>query len=322
MARRPAPTSRTEQSRRRRATVRLGSAVLGLALGAGTLALIWPRPDPNLPSRQQTTPADLAKPPTRPVTVLVIGIDSDRVGDSVNKAAPNGPANADALFLIRVNPSARVQVLTLPTELAVNVPGQRRPQPLGSLYRLGGVALLSDATRELVGLSAAQPDRYLVVSRSALREIVDDLGGIEARPTRVMQYHDKTQDFRIDLQAGLQRLQGRQVEQLVRYRDPLGSSDGRQADQQEAMLGLLRGMLMPTQLGKLPSLVGALKGQVATNLSETEALSLLAAGLSQGETIAFSTVPLEPPGPGHGQLRQMRSSAGESLWPPAQPEIP
>jgi LCP family protein required for cell wall assembly len=317
MARRSTPLPKTVQSRRRRATVRLVSATLGVVLGVGTLALIWPRPDPNLSSRQLTSPADLAKPPTRPVTVLVIGIDAERVGDSVNKAAPSGPANADALFLVRVNPGAQVQVVTLPTELAVNVPGQSKPQPLGRLYRLGGVALLSDAIRELVGLDAAEPDRYLVVSRSALRELVDDLGGIEVSPTQVMRYHDKTQDFRIDLQAGLQRLQGRQVEQLVRFRNPEPSSQGRQADQQEAMRGLLRGMLDPTQLGKLPSLVGSLKGQVATNLSDTEVLSLLAASLSKGDAIEFSSVPLAPPGPGHGTLRQMRPSAGDPLWPPA-----
>ncbi len=132
-----------------------------------------------------------------------------------------------------------------------------------------------------------------------------------------MQYHDKAQNFRIDLQAGLQRLQGRQVEQLVRFRNPVTSSQGRQADQQEAMRGLLRGMLDPTQLGKLPSLVGSLKGQVATNLSDTEVLSLLAASLSRGDAIEFSSIPLDPPGPGHGTLRQMSPSAGDSLWPPA-----
>lgn len=313
---------RVLQSRRRRITVRLASVSVGLAVGFGTLALLWPRPDPTLPSRRLTSPADLAKPPSRPVTVLVIGIDADRVGDPVNRAAPSGPANADALFLIRVNPDARLQVLNLPPELAVNVPGQSKPQPLGSLYRLGGVALLSDATRELVGMDSAQPDRYLVIGRSALRELVDGLGGIEANPSRAMSYHDRTQDYRIELQAGLQLLQGSQVEQLVRFRDPLLASQGRQIDQQEAMRALLRGMLVPDQLARLSALVGSMKREVISNLSETEVLSLLAAGLSRTEPVEFRSVSLAAQGAGAGRLRYISASAGPPLWPPAQRDSP
>ena len=317
MARRTPPTA--VPNRRQRAAVRLGVAAVGVAIGFSGLALLWPKPDRSLDTRPQLTPADLAKPPTRPVTVLVIGIDGERVDEPINGAAPRGPANADALLLVRVNPDAPAQVLSLPPELAVALPGQSKPQALGSLYRFGGTALLGDAVRELVGLDSTQPDRYLVLSRSALRALVDGLGGIEASPPQAMRYRDKSQNFTIDLQAGLQRLQGKQVEELVRFRDPLRPQQSRFDDQQEAVRGLLRAMVQPAQLPNLPGLIGSLKAQVRTNLSETETLSLLAAALGQGEQVQFTAVPLSPAKAGHGALRQLSPTAPQPLWPAAQP---
>lgn len=320
MPRRPPPAAvpAAVPSSRRRAIVRLSAAAVGVAIGFGGLALLWPRPDHSLETRAKLTPADLAKPPARPVTVLVVGLDSDRIGDPANGAAPRGPANADALLLLRVNPQAPTQVLNLPPELAVSLPGQRRPVALGRLYRLGGVALLGDALSELVGLGSPQPDRYLVLSRAGLRALVDGLGGIEANPPQAMRYRDRSQNLSIDLQAGLQRLQGGQVEQLVRFRDPLRPLASRLDNQQEAMRGLLRGLLLPDQLAGLPGLIGSLRGEVSTNLSETETLSLLAAVLGKGEALEFSTLPLSAPRAHHGPLRQLSPSATPPLWPAPQ----
>lgn len=317
MARRTPATA--APGRRQRAAVRLGAAAVGMALGLGGLTLLWPKPDRSLDTRQELTPADLAKPPTRPVVLLVIGIDAERLGDAVNGAAPAGPANADALMLVRVNPGAATQVLSLPPELAVRLPGQSKPQALGSLYRLGGAALVGDAVRELVGLESGEPDRYLVLSRSALRNLVDGLGGIEATPPQPMRYRDRAQNLTIDLNPGLQRLQGSQVEQLVRFRDPLRPVQSRSDSHQEAVRGLLRAMALPAQLAQLPGLVGSFKGEVGSNLSDTETLSLLAAALSQGEPVRFSAVPLSPPKASQAPLRQLSPSAVLPLWPPPQP---
>jgi len=59
------------------------------------------------------------------------------------------------------------------------------------------------------------------------------------------------------------RLQGRDVEQLVRFRDPLRPVESRIDDQQEAARGLLKAMALPAQLPNLPGLLGSLKGEVA-----------------------------------------------------------
>lgn len=302
--------------------LRLALVVAGAAAGFTLLDLLWSKPDPSGGAEAPNALTDLAKPPGRAVTVLVIGIDADQLQDATNKAAPAGPANADVLLLLRVNPDGPLQVLNLPTMLAVQVPGGTGVRSLGSLYRQGGAALTADAARNLVGLASTEPDRYLVLSRGALRSLVDGLGALEVNPGSTMAYEDKRQGLKIDLQSGVQRLKGAQVEQLVRYRDPGQPIESRSANQEAVMRSLLKELNAPGRSQEIPALVQSLRGQVESNLSPSEVLSLMAATLRPGQSVSFATVPLAPAlkdtakkGADSG-LRQIAQSAPSALWPP------
>jgi LCP family protein required for cell wall assembly len=205
-------------------------------------------------------------------------------------------------------------VLNLPTELAVNVPGEKDPKRLGDIYRLGGVALTAEAVRELVGLEPPRPDRYLVLPRGALRDLVNGLGGLELSPPRRMSYTDKSQKLTIELEAGLQQLGGDKVEQLVRFRDKWLGEAGRRSNQQLVERSLRERMLEPDRLVKLPFLVSQLQEKVETNLSPGETLSLLAAGLDGMAAVEFSSLPLKPAQEKHKGLRQLEAGATPPLW--------
>jgi anionic cell wall polymer biosynthesis LytR-Cps2A-Psr (LCP) family protein len=155
----------------------------------------------------------------------------------------------------------------------------------------------------------------VVLPRAALRQLVNGIGGLEIDPPRTMRYEDKAQKLKIDLQGGLQQLGGAQVEQLVRYRDrQLGEADRR--NNQQRFVIALRDRLRETEpLTVLPGVLRDLEGQVETNLTPLEALSLLAAGLDDQRPIAFASLPLDPAKPAHGKLRQLSSKAPSVLWP-------
>jgi LCP family protein required for cell wall assembly len=285
------------------------------AVGASWfLGLIWPLRDRSGIPRQEITAATLADKPRRAITVLVIGLDADRLGDPLNAAAPQGPANSDALLLVRVNPRGPLQVLNLPPELAVNLPGRKQPVPLGSLYRVGGVVLVADAVRELVGLEAPKPDRYLVLTRGGMRDLVNGLGGLEISPPRKMKYEDKSLKYRIDLLPGLQRMGGAQVEQMLRFRDRWLGESGRRGNHQVVEIALRERLAKPEQLAALPGLLASLAEKVDTNLSPREALSLLAAALDDPRPVEFASLPLDPAKPGHGHLRQLSTNRPQPLW--------
>ena len=288
--------------------------VAGATLGIGLLGLVWPEQDPGLEAQAPATPASLGDVPRRPVTVLLIGSDSNKLKAASNEAAPRGPANSDALLLVRVNPRGPLQVLNLPPELAVNLPGHKQPVALGSLYRAGGVALVADAVREVVGLDEPKPDRYLVLSRGGLRDLINGLDGLELSPPRKMKYEDKSLKYRIDLLPGLQRMSGAQVEQMVRFRDRWLGEAGRRSNHQVVETALRERLGKPEQLASLPTLLASLRDKVDTNLGSRETLSLLAAALDDQSPVQFSTLPLDPAKPGHGKLRQLPKALPKPFW--------
>jgi LCP family protein required for cell wall assembly len=298
-----------------RRSLRLGaSAVVGAMAAAWLLGLAWPLKDRSAAPRQEITAATLAEKPGRPITVLVIGIDADRIGAGVNGAAPAGPANSDALMLIRINPQGPLQVLNLPPELAISLPGEKKPVALGSLYRKGGVALVADTVRELVGMEDPKPDRYLVLSRGAMRDLVNGLDGLDLNPPRKMNYEDKALKYRIDLLPGLQQMGGAQVEQMLRFRDRWLGEGGRRANHQVVQTALRQRMARPEQLAGLPTLLAGLRDKVDTNLGARETLSLIAAALDDDRPVQFSRLPLDPAQKEHGSLRQLAKSMPQPFW--------
>lgn len=310
------PLSRPRsRARLGRIATRLLAAGVGVAAGLGLLGLLWPEADRAVQQEGLPSAAALAELPSRPISVLLIGSDADRRGAVRNGAAPLGAANSDALVLVRVDPKGPLQVLSLPVEAAVQLPGDRKPVALGSLYRRGGPALVAGAAAELVELPQGQPDRYLVLPRGALRQLVDDLGRLELSPDRTMRYQDKTLRYRISLEGGLQQLNGAQVEQLLRFRDAERGEEGRRERQQMAIESTLRQMGQHRQLQQLPDLLRQLQDQVDTNLTQSEALSLLAAVLQQSAPIQFHSLALKPALKPGEPLRQVDEAAVRQAWP-------
>ena len=304
-----------QRRRRKLLILRLLAAGCGVAAGLVLLNLAWPEGDRAVKQEEPPTAAGLAEVPSRAITVLLIGSDADRRGNVRNDAAPAGPANSDALLLVRVDPERPLQVLSLPVEAAVQLPGDREPVALGSLYRRGGPALVAGVSAELLNLPKGQPERYLVLPRRALRQLVDDLGQLEIAPERSMRYQDKAQNYRIALDGGLQQLNGSQVEQLLRFRDRDRGEQGRRDRQQMAIESILRQMSQHRQLSQLPDLLRQLQDQVDTNLTQSEALSLLAATLQRSEPVRFRTLALRPPIKPGDRLRQLDPNAVDQAWP-------
>ena len=102
------------------------------------------------------------------------------------------------------------------------------------------------AVEQLLGVDIAY---YVRVDYEGFKSIVDTLGGVVIDVERRMFYEDKAQGLRIDLQRGLQRLNGEQALQYVRFRsdgmgdvslvDPAG---GEYAGRVERQLKFVRAM--------------------------------------------------------------------------------
>jgi anionic cell wall polymer biosynthesis LytR-Cps2A-Psr (LCP) family protein len=167
-----------------------------------------------------------------------------------------------------------------------------------------------------------------VISRYGLRLLADRLGGVEANPSRTMRHRDNSQSLKINLQSGLQRVNATQLEHLARWRDPKKPLETRLTNLQEVASSLHRELELRQEQLSLPNLVSGLQGQVETNLSRTETLSLLVTALQPDTTVQFTTLPLDPPRSGEGAaaaspLRERVKDLPKPFWiapkPPAKP---
>ncbi|NEO27379.1 MAG: LCP family protein [Kamptonema sp. SIO4C4] len=300
------------------------TATLSASVGA-TLALVSPLP--SIPgflvtenevatateSNQSTSPAGQLEnqeiPPLfqykieRPVNILVMGIDQVPDTEPGTEEAFNG--NTDTIILLRFDPNDRsLRMLSIPRDTQVMIPGVGTGKINSANWRGGAetaVEVVSDT------LNDVPIDRYVRVTNNAFRELVDLVGGIEVFVPQDMSYEDKTQGLKIDLEKGLQTLDGDEAEQFTRFRMDEYGDIGRVQRQQILLKALRDKLSRPSVLPRIPKAVQMMLQYVDTNLSLEEMLALVNFGMNlDQEDIQMVLLP--------GQFGDPEAYDGKSYW--------
>lgn len=141
----------------------------------------------------------------------------------------------------------------------------------------GGMTALSDA---LLGSFGIVIDRYVHVNIQGFREIVDAIGGVEVTVQQDMNYSDPDQGLSINLKAGTQTLNGAQAEGFVRFRYGYVNADlGRMDAQKIFMSALMKKLLSPSTVSKLPKLVSVVSENTVTDISVADMTTFATAAL-------------------------------------------
>ena len=299
-----------------RAILRILVTLAGVGATGWALSTVWPEQDRVARGAPPSVdnPASLAPYPLEPVTVLLVGVDSDTLSAASNQAAPQGPANADALLLLRISSAEPLQLLQVPVELAVQLPGSQQPMALGGVWQQGGVALTVDALQEIIGLPEGVPQRYVVMPRNGLRTVVEALGEVEVTLNQTYQRTDKAQGYTVNLQAGRQSLNGAQAEQLVSYRKDSQDHPNRRIRQQILLRAMISQVQSASGIGIIRGLLEDIAGQMDTNLSEAEMLGLAAALIASPSPATITQLPRATRA-GKLTLRQLKPGLSQPLWP-------
>jgi polyisoprenyl-teichoic acid--peptidoglycan teichoic acid transferase len=212
----------------------------------------------------------------RPVNILIMGLDEAR---DVEGAQPGDlVGRTDTMLLARVDPEDKaVNVMSIPRDTRVEIPGYGI-EKINQANFEGGAELAAQTVMH--NFDNVEIDRYVRVSTAAFREIVDLVGGIEVMVPKPMKYEDKTQGLVIDLEPGLQILNGDEAEQFARFRQDSYGDIGRVQRQQILLKALRQRMTHPRVLPKLPQIVRVLQTYIDTNLSLEEMLALAGFGLN------------------------------------------
>ena len=269
------------------------TAVLSATVGA-SLTLFTPLSDQILPLTEkitnpwttpsEETPSDTSSSLTdntllqyrlsRPVNLLVLGID--RVLDSSPGSLDGFNGRSDTILLLRFDPTNNsVKMLSIPRDSRVNIPGVGYTK-VNDANVHGGAGLTARVLSKT--LNDVPIDRYIRVTTDAFTELVDLVGGVEVFVPYPMQYEDKTQNLKIDLEAGRQILTGEQAEQFARFRKDNYGDIGRVQRQQILLKALRQRITSPTIIPRIPQAMGLLEKHIDTNLTWEEMLALVNLG--------------------------------------------
>jgi polyisoprenyl-teichoic acid--peptidoglycan teichoic acid transferase len=219
---------------------------------------------------------------SRPVNILVMGIDQGLDTAPEKEGGSQGPSDmlrsrSDTMLLVRLDPDAhKANALTIPRDTQVTIPGMG-VEKINAANWKGGPELASNVVSQ--SLNGVSVDRYIRVSTLAFVDLVDVMGGIEIFVPKPMKYDDFTQKLHIDLQPGLQTLNGQQAQGFVRFRhDDLGDI-GRTQRQQILLKALQKKFQNPLMLARLPQIFSVLQKHIDSNMSLGEMLALVQFGI-------------------------------------------
>ncbi|MGK7940112.1 MAG: LCP family protein [Crocosphaera sp.] len=234
----------------------------------------WGTPSQETPSDPSSSVTDnslLQYRLSRPINLLVLGVD--RVLDSSPGSVEGFNGRSDTILLLRFDPAENsVKMLSVPRDSRVNIPGVGYTKVNDANAR-GGPGLAARVLSKT--LNDVPIDRYIRVTTDAFTELVDLVGGVEVFVPYPMQYEDKTQKLKIDLEAGRQILSGEQAEHFARFRKDAYGDIGRVQRQQILLKALRQRMTSPTIIPRIPEAVGLLNKHIDTNLTWEEILALV-----------------------------------------------
>ena len=138
---------------------------------------------------------------------------------------------------------------------------------------------INNTKKEVKKVIGFTPDKYIVVNFNYIAEIVDAIGGITYEVPFKMIYNDPVQDLNIDFEPGLQKMNGEQVVEFLRWRhnDPGythlqkdgydGGDESRIAKQQEFLMHLAKQILRPENILKAKPVAEVVFNNVKTDLT-------------------------------------------------------
>lgn len=209
----------------------------------------------------------LAPRPTgagEPIVFLVLGSDS-REGLPEEWRGDFGVAGgerADVIMLIQLHPAeGRMQVLSVPRDLRVTIPGREKKDKINAAFAYGGAELIVRTVQDVFDIGI---HHYVEVDFSGFAAMVNEVGGID------INFPHPARDLKsgLSVDAGLQKLDGRQALALARsrsYQELKGGSWvfvdatdlGRTRRQQQVIVGLIEAVRGPSLVLDAPGLVSS-----------------------------------------------------------------
>lgn len=251
-----------ESKKKRRKKHRLLKFLLVMALLLGGLAwwlstlFVQPMTDEPLGARKDGA-----------VTILLCGTDLE------------GTRTDTMMLLYICREENAVNLVSLPRDTLTHTTAGRTAKLNSAFGRNNGkedpregMENLMLYVRDIIGY---MPDGYMLINLDGFVEAVDIMGGVEFEVPMDMYYEDASQDLYIDLEAGLQTLNGYDAMCLVRFRKGYSDQDlGRVEVQREFISACMDQWLKLSNVGKIPKILDCVEANSTSDLTTKNMLWL------------------------------------------------
>jgi LCP family protein required for cell wall assembly len=218
-----------------------------------------------------------ATPIISETNILVLGVD-DAYGH-----------RSDTIMLLHINPEKKTAgVISIPRDTIVTLPG-RGLDKVNHAYAYGGVELARRTVEDFLRINVPY---YILVDLAGIENLIDQIGGVTINVEKRMYYVDYAGDLHIDLQPGVQKLNGQQAMGYLRFRHT-DNDFARIARQQKFVRAVGEELMKRENILRSPNLFVSLLSCVDTNLNSREilGLSLALRGAYEMNQISMSTIP-------------------------------
>lgn len=199
--------------------------------------------------------------------VLLMGVSTDQAGVNLT----------DTIMVASYDPNKQEAVLiSVPRDsyTGTNTKKAIASKKINALYNVSGDPQETlDAVNNLTGLTIKY---YAIIKTEALIELVNAIGPIEYNVPINMDYDDVTQDLHIHLKAGVQQIDGKKAEHLLRFRhnnngtsypSEYGDNDiGRMRTQREFITAVISQTVKLENITKLGAILDVANRNLITNI--------------------------------------------------------
>lgn len=187
--------------------------------------------------------------------ILIVGTDDDGT-------------RTDTIMIARMDTNDHtVALMSVPRDTLINA--SYAVPKINSVYGMNGKGEKGIAAlrKQLTAILGFDVDGYVMVDLDAFVETIDLIGGVSFDVPRRMYYNDPTQNLYIDLQAGVQTLNGKQAMGLVRFRSYPEGDIKRTEVQQNFMKAVAKQCLKIGNITKIKPLIDIFAEYVDTDLT-------------------------------------------------------
>nr|MDQ3024007.1 LCP family protein [bacterium] len=232
---------------------------------------------------------------TSRVNVVLLGLDH------VLEGKRDVSHRADSILVASTDFSTKqIRLVSLPRDSWVphylNGEVIREHDKLGHTYIEGGVQCTRETVEQLLGVPVQY---YVTINFDGFKKVIDAIGGIDINVRKRMYYNDNWGKLRIDLEPGMQHMDGETAMGYARFRNDLTGDIGRMGRQQEVLRTMLEKMKSPSNLPRLPKLFQIFQQNVETNMSMDQLLAL-AQNMDEYNGDGMQTMTIENYGPFDG----------------------